>query len=681
MKVEKIKKICQKIWDNLKNIKKINIIIYISIFLFFILLINIFFNFFSYLFYLQKEYRIYEIKDNFKVNVFILEDFKDFNIETNPNVVSNFNLPFNLSKLSNYKNSIFVIEKKINLNEVKNYILKDYEKNKNNNRDFLDLGISIGKLSDASELYINGYKISEVGKKFDILFSAFNYYQYYRIPYYLLKDDYFDIKIVLYVKTNVSMIDPVCISFYDLIYYKSFFINFFNFYLKKFLFIFLILIFLVFLFIGLSEKKLELIFFSLLSLIVGIFSLNQILIYLPIEYITFNYFVIYKSLFICGLLLLFFLKEYSKIEFNIIMKIIIVFFTLCFFIDLILFKNYRLNLYNIELFLGLLSYFYLIFYYLKLSLNKEFEILKKFRVSLIIFMLTLINDVLAFSLQAKYPQFYLMIYGFEFLVIIIAKNLLIELVSIYKDVLNKNNLILNKNNELKIYIDKIYSVSEILKENYNIYKRNSLMIKDLSNELSGIVSEFTAHVEEIITTNNYIYENEGKSIENIEQQIGFIKKIDEKLGYFYELFIEIDKNLKNIREFAENIEDISKQTNLLGLNASIEASRGGDFIKEFQVVANEVKNLALKSSALSSNINENVKNIINFVENGHKLNKDLKNNFENFNVNFNKFYEIIKNNRELNNKLFQKFNELSVLINNFSDIAIKLAETSDTLIN
>ncbi|MCX8058876.1 MAG: methyl-accepting chemotaxis protein [Spirochaetes bacterium] len=669
--------------NKIKETKKLKFLIYISLLLFFVLIICVIFNYFSYFFELKRDYEIYKIKDNFKVKVYLMnEPSIDYKNKT-PDITKDFNIPFNLSSLSGYKNSVFEIEKDLDLNEIKNFVIKN--KNEKLNNENFDLGIAIGKLSDASEIYINDFKISEFGKRNGIIFSSFNYYQYYRIPFYLIdlsNNNKINIKIVLYVKTNASLTDEIIISHYDLIYYKAFILNFFNFYLKKFLLIFLIMIFIVFLFIGLSEKKLDLIYFSLLSFSVGIFSLNQILIFLPIDYLSFNYFIIYKSLYICGLLLLFFLKEYSNIKLNNVMKIIVIFFCISFVIDLILFNKYRLrkNIYNFELLLGLLAYFYLIIFYLNLSFKKSFEHLKKFRISLILFMFSLINDILVFTLPDKYPQFYTMIYGFEFLVIIIAKNLLIEIVAIYKDVTAKNKLLNNKNKEMEVYIGKITSISELLKENSNIYKKNSLMIKDLSNELSSIVSQFTAHLEEIITTNNYVYENEGKSIENIANQISLINDIDKKLMEFFELFKQIYVNLKNIKDFAENIENISKQTNLLGLNASIEASRGGDFVKEFQVVANEVKNLALKSNILSTNINENVKSIIILIENGNVLSKELKNNFESFNINFNKFYDVVKNNRELSNRLFDKFNYLSKLINSFSDIAIELAETSENLL-
>ena len=107
-----------------------------------------------------------------------------------------------------------------------------------------------------------------------------------------------------------------------------------------------------------------------------------------------------------------------------------------------------------------------------------------------------------------------------------------------------------------------------------------------------------------------------------EEIVRCIQNANQQMTALSSAMDDISANAQQITKIAKDIEDIAFQTNILSLNASVEAARAGAAGKGFAVVANEVKQLAAKSAGAAQSATEMVDNTRAIIRTGVELTAD-----------------------------------------------------------
>lgn len=128
-------------------------------------------------------------------------------------------------------------------------------------------------------------------------------------------------------------------------------------------------------------------------------------------------------------------------------------------------------------------------------------------------------------------------------------------------------------------------------------------IATASNSLANGTTEQASAVEEIMSSIGGIAESAAVNARTAERANELVKETGEEtvrsndqMKHMISAIQDINDSAKNISNVMKLIDDIASQTNIISLNASVEASRAGVHGKGFAVVADEIRNLARKST-------------------------------------------------------------------------------------
>lgn len=162
--------------------------------------------------------------------------------------------------------------------------------------------------------------------------------------------------------------------------------------------------------------------------------------------------------------------------------------------------------------------------------------------------------------------------------------------------------------------EELSTVTEQTSQGVSQQRDQTDQVATAMNEMVATVNDVAKSAESAFTAANHASETSINGERAVSETLSFVTDLNTEIGHVMSQLQALQSETQNIGTVLDVIKSVAEQTNLLALNAAIEAARAGEQGRGFAVVADEVRSLAQRTQSSASEIETLINTLVTSAE-------------------------------------------------------------------